>query len=557
MNSSPAILIPPAVSIPLKPRRPAPAQSLPLDRLALSPARRAVLSSLTLKSAIGFDLSQMTRGALSPGTRDDSEAEGRSTAPDALPKDDFLARLTRLLQPPLEHLTTPSGVLEWPFALLPFQITGIAALLGRPALLLADDMGLGKTIQTIAALRILFMQGEITSALIVCPASLLAQWRGEIALWAPELGVTAITGSPEARAGQWAAPRQIALVGYETLRADTEGRRDSPVLRRKWGVVVLDEASRIKNRESGVAQACRALKRQRAWALTGTPLENSRDDVASLLEFLSGDPGRDPSALLSRLRSVQLRRRKADVLAELPAKSIEEITLTLPPAQRDAYDRAEQTGIMQLAQAGTNTTAVHVFELIMRLKQLCNASPEGHSVKLDDVRERMATLSAAGHRALLFSQFTDGRFGIERAAQALRQFAPLSYTGSLSLSQRAAVADQFRADDRHKILLLSLRAGGVGLNLQEASYVFHLDRWWNPALENQADSRAHRIGQTSPVTVIRYLCADTIEERIALTLQYKNHLFRELIDDVSLDLSTAFSEPELFALFGLLPPVRV
>lgn len=230
--------------------------------------------------------------------------------------------------------------------------------------------------------------------------------------------------------------------------------------------------------------------------------------------------------------------------------------MTLPPAQRDAYDRAEQAGIMQLAQAGPETTAAHVFALIMRLKQLCNASPEGHSVKLDDVADRMATLAAAGHRALLFSQFTDGRFGIEHAAQALRQFAPLSYTGSQSLPQRAAVADQFRADDRHKILLLSMRAGGVGLNLQEASYVFHLDRWWNPALENQADSRAHRMGQTSPVTVIRYLCADTIEERIALTLQYKNHLFRELIDDVSLDLSTAFSEPELFALFGLLPPAR-
>ncbi len=544
--------LPPAVRISLKPRRPAPAQSLPLSRPALSPAGRAALRPLTLEQATGYDLSRLTRGSLPPGVgANDSDSEESSA-----PKDDFLARLTRLLQPPLEHLAAPSGVLEWPFALLPFQISGVAALLSRPILLLADDMGLGKTIQTIAALRILFLQAQITSALIVCPASLLAQWRQELALWAPELAVTTIAGSPEARGGQWAKPAHVTLVGYETLRADTEGRRDSPAVRREWGVVVLDEASRIKNRESGLARACRLLRRQRAWALTGTPLENSADDVASLLEFLTGEPVREPSLLRPRLRAVQLRRRKADVLTELPAKSVQEITLELPPAQRIAYDQAEREGIVRLAQAGPDATVTHVFELITRLKQLCNAAPGGSSVKLEDVARRMETLTVAGHRALLFSQFIDAQFGIGRAELALRPFAPLSYTGTLSRPQRTAVAEQFRADSRRKILLLSLRAGGVGLNLQEASYVFHLDRWWNPALENQADSRAHRMGQRFPVTVFRYLCAGTIEERIALTLQYKNHLFRELVDDVSLDLSGALNEGELFGLFGLRPPNR-
>ena len=450
----------------------------------------------------------------------------------------------------------PSGVLEWPFPLRPFQITGVSALLSHPALLLADDMGLGKTIQAIAALRILTLQSQINSALIVCPASLLAQWRQELMLWAPEMSVTVVGGSPEARGMQWARPAHITLVGYETLRADIEGRPDSPPQRREWGVVVLDEASRIKNRESGLAHACRSLRRQRAWALTGTPLENSLDDVASLLEFLMGEPVRDPSALRPTLRSLQLRRRKADVLPELPAKWIEEIQLELPPVQRAAYDQAEREGIVRLREAGPEASVTHVFELITRLKQLCNAAPSGQSVKLDDVADRMQTLTAAGHRALLFSQFTDARFGVERAAQALRPFSPLSYTGTLSRPQRATIAQQFRDDSRHKILLLSLRAGGVGLNLQEASYVFHLDRWWNPALENQAESRAHRMGQRYPVTVIRYLCAGTIEERIALTLQYKNHLFRELVDDVSLDLSGALSEEELFGLFGLRPPER-
>ena len=549
------INIQPAVRIPLKPPRPGPAQSVPLSRPALSTAGRASLRSLVLEKATGYDLSRLTRGALPPGTSEGGESEASPA-----PIDDFLARLTRLLQPPLEHLTAPSGALEWPSALLPFQVTGVAALLSRPTLLLADDMGLGKTIQAIAALRILFLQAQIASALIVCPASLLAQWRQELARWGPELGVTVVAGSPEARAGQWARPAHVTLVGYETLRADIEdrqeGRRDSPARRREWGVVVLDEASRIKNRESGVARACRSLRRRRAWALTGTPLENSPNDVASLLEFLTGEMAGDLSALRPRLAAVQLRRRKADVLTELPEKSIQEITLELPPAQRAAYDHAEREGVARLAQAGQEATVTHVFALITRLKQICNAAPDGQSAKLDDVADRVETLTAAGHRALLFSQFTDARFGIERAARRLQEFAPLSYTGTLSLPQRAAVAEQFRADSRHKILLLSLRTRGVGLNLQEASYVFHLDRWWNPALENQADSRAHRLGQRCPVTVFRYLCAGTIEERIALTLQYKNHLFHEIVDDVSLDLSGAFSEAEAFGLFGLRPPGR-
>ena len=538
--------ITPAIRIPLKPRRPTPAQSLLLRRPSLASAKRAALNPLVQTEATGYDLSRLTRGAL-PAGRGESDGGGAS-AGQMGKADSFLARLTLLLQPPLAHLAMPSGVLEWPSALLPFQVTGVAALLSRPALLLADDMGLGKTIQTLATLRILFLRGEIAAALIVCPASLLLQWRQEIGLWSPELGVTLVTGSPETRATLWANPKQITLVGYETLRADTEGSRSSPAGRREWDVVVLDEASRIKNRESGVAQACRALKRRRAWALTGTPLENSRDDVGALLEFLTGSPD------LSALQAVQLRRRKGDVLAELPAKSIHEITLTLPPDQRAAYDDAESAGIRRLAEAGPDTTITHVFALIIRLKQLCNAAPNGGSVKLDDVARRLETLSAAGHRALLFSQFTDPRFGLERAAETLRQWRPLSYTGALTLRERAAVAEQFRTDPRHKILLLSLRAGGIGLNLQEASYVFHLDRWWNPALENQADSRAHRMGQQFPVTVIRYLCADTIEERIALTLKYKNHLFHELVDDVSLDLSTAFTEAELFGLFGLVSP---
>jgi hypothetical protein len=196
-----------------------------------------------------------------------------------------------------------------------------------------------------------------------------------------------------------------------------------------------------------------------------------------------------------------------------------------------------------------------VLELISRLKQICNYDPaSGESAKLADIAQRLATLVAEGHRALVFSQFTDDNYGVGRATTALKEFHPLSFTGSLSPGQRVSVVDRFLRDTRHKALILSLRAGGVGLNLQAASYVFHLDRWWNPAIEEQADSRAHRMGQPYPVTVFRYICAGTIEERIDAKLREKRRLFQDIVDDVSLDLGTALSEEELFGLFGLAAP---
>jgi SNF2 family DNA or RNA helicase len=501
-----------------------------------------------------FDYDTLDESLL-PG---EATGEGDGTSAPLSQAADLMRLLAAALQPPAAALATPDGVLEWPSPLLPYQREGVLALLERKALLLADSMGLGKTIQAIAALRILVHQGQVASTLIVCPASLMIQWRRELARWAPDLKVVPISGGPSARGHLWQVPAHIKLIGYETLRADVMDLRDSPALQKPWDVVILDEASRIKNRRSAVSIACKRLPRERRWALTGTPLENSLEDVASLLDFLLLDPDSPPpqplgiTELKAQLFANQLRRRKEDVLPQLPPKRINDVVIELPARQREAYDRAEQEGIVQLTQAAGSVTIVHVLELISRLKQLCNYDPaSGESGKLADMRERMRTLVAEGQRALIFSQFTDELFGIRRIAEVLREFEPLTFTGSMSLRMRAEIVERFLAHPQHKALLLSLRAGAQGLNLQKASYVFHFDRWWNPAIEEQADARVHRLGQTYPVTIYRYICANTIEDRIDAKLREKRKMFQEVVEDVSLELTTALSERELFDLLGI------
>ena len=446
--------------------------------------------------------------------------------------------------------------LKWPGELMPFQEDGVHALLDMEQLLLADDMGLGKTIQAVAAIRILRTRREIESCLVVAPASVLDQWRREITKWAPELSAIIIRGSAADRSWQWSAKRDVTLVSYDTLRSDFGHNSQSPVMR-TWDIVVADEAQRIKNRND-TSNALKGLRRARSWALTGTPIENHEEELASILEFVDHDAKSPPKRyhpgpeLLKRHRELQLRRKKGDVLDDLPPKQVTKLTIDLNPRQRASYDKAEQDGIIYLKSLGAEVSIVHVLELIVRLKQICNADPKtGESSKLNDISDRIQQLSSQGHKALVFSQYTSDTSGVAAAARYLREFNPLTLTGDMPHHQRTAVIDRFKTRDEHKVLILSLRAGGLGLNLQEASYVFHLDRWWNPAIERQAEDRSHRIGQTVKVNVIKYSCTGTIEERIDQILERKQDLFDQLIDDVSLDLSTQLSREELFGLFGL------
>ncbi len=454
--------------------------------------------------------------------------------------------------------TRPSDrQLEWSGELMPFQKDGVQALIGMDRLLLSDDMGLGKTVQAIVALRILRAKGEIGSSLVVAPASVLDQWRRELVRWAPELSAIIVRGAAQDREWQWRASADVTLASYDVLRADASNLPKHRAFRGAWHVVVLDEAQRIKNRND-TSEAAKNIPRVRSWALTGTPIENHEEELASILEFVDHDEGEPRKrywpgpALIRRHSELQLRRKKTDVLNDLPPKLETKLKIPLNRDQQESYDKAEREGIIYLQSLGTEVGVGHVLELITRLKQICNADPRSRSSsKLDDIEERLWTLSAQGHKALVFSQYKSDASGVGAAARHLRAFNPLILTGDVPPDRRSALINRFKDSQTHKIMIISLRAGGLGLNLQQASYVFHLDRWWNPAVERQAEDRAHRMGQTVKVNVVKYTCENTIEERIDRILEAKQTLFDKLIDDVSLDLTTRMSLEELLGLFEL------
>lgn len=378
----------------------------------------------------------------------------------------------------------------------------------------------------------------VQSCLIVTPAGLVRQWRRQLRDWAPELRLSTIDGSAGERTAAWAARAQVHIASYEGLRSDLYMRAPHGPANWQWDLVAIDEAQRIKNAGSELARSVKALKRTRSWALSGTPLENRLDDVISILDFVA--PGRfDPSKMMVGLRQllaeVQLRRRREDVLQDLPPKLSSTVYLELTPRQRAVYRRAEREGVMRLEALGRELRISHVLELILRLKQICNFCPEsGELAKLADLKMRLDMIGASSAKSLVFSQFVEEPFGARRLARELAAFSPILLVGDVDPATRATRVADFERDRQRRLMVMSLKAGGVGLNLTSASYVFHFDRWWNPAVQAQAEDRTYRIGQTQPVHVYAYLCSDTIEERIEEILLEKRTLFADVIEGIGM-----------------------
>ena len=461
----------------------------------------------------------------------------------------FKDRLLYLLQPPLEGIFSGREV-RLPFQPYPYQVQGIAFLMPRHAALLADEMGLGKTVQVILSLRLLFHAGLIRRALVVCPKPLVVNWSRELRTWAEDVPFEVIGGDTEARRFAWrSSPCPLQLVNYELLTRDAEDAASEDV---HFDVVVLDEAQRIKSRDSKSAQAARALRRDRSWAMTGTPVENRTDDLVNLFAFIDPDrvPPDTPAKLLPQLTGdCILRRTKEEVAEDMPPRIVRDAFPELTAAQRDAYDLAEKEGIIHLNALGDTITVQHVFELVMRLKQICNFDPRtGQSAKLEQLQADMAEVAASGRKAIVFSQWVEP---LVLLAEALAEFGTLQYHGRIPHRERESVLDRFRTDSEKHVILMSYGTGSVGLNLQFTNYVFLFDRWWNPAVEDQAINRAHRLGQKDPVFVTRFVTPGTIEGRIAEVLEQKRALFNELIGQNGPPASLGLTEADVFGLFNL------
>ena len=407
--------------------------------------------------------------------------------------------------------------------------------------------------QAITTIRLMLHAGEIRRVLLICPKPLVTNWQREFGLWASELPVTVIEGDAARRRWQWQLPdAPVKIANYELLMRDRKFVTDK---QNPFDLVVLDEAQRIKNRGSTTSQIARSIPRSRNWALTGTPIENSTEDLVGIFDFLS--PGYLSAGMSARgmARAVGdhiLRRTKDKVLTDLPPKMYRDAELSLSPAQAAAYERAENEGVVHLEDLGSELSVQHVFELVLRLKQICNFDPAtGESAKLDRLQADLEEVAASGKKAIVFSQWVGA---LDKIRKVLRPFGPLEYHGKIPSKKRDGIIQQFREDPKSHVILMSYGAGSVGLNLQFCEYVFLFDRWWNPAVEDQAINRAHRIGAAGPVTVTRFLTLGTIEERINQVLEQKRDLFETVLSQTDKPAKLGLSQKEIFGLFDLRTP---
>ncbi len=398
---------------------------------------------------------------------------------------------------------------------------GVGFLLDSPAALLADEMGLGKTVQVVTALDRLRRSSGGLRALVVAPASLKTNWYREVVRWAPGATVRVVQGSHDDRLAWYRLPVHILVASYEQVRLDFLVRPPDT----QFDVVILDEAQRVKDPSADTTLAVARISRRRTWALTATPLENRARDLETIIRLLRpGSLHEEPTLpeIHEVLQGLFLRRRKRDVLPELPPIIDEVLNVDLLPQQRAVYDDV-------WSGRGTYADSVtQVLALITKLKQICNFDPNSNtSGKLDALLAIVGSVRDEDGKLLVFSQYVETlRWLAERLP------LPVSMVhGGMTGDERQCVLDRFTESTEAVACLISLKAGGVGLNIPTASHVVLYDRWWNPALEDQAVHRAHRFGRLEPLMVFRFLASNTVEERIDEVLGVKRELFENYVDD--------------------------
>ncbi|MBP3982151.1 DEAD/DEAH box helicase [Acidovorax sp. JG5] len=491
-----------------------------------------------------------------------------------------LAQRLRTIGTP-QPVAAPQGL---QVQLRPYQLEGLAWLqyLREQGLggILADDMGLGKTAQALAHVLAEKEAGRLKRpALVVLPTSLLFNWQAEAARMAPGLRVLALHGADRGKRYLQVADHDLVLTTYPLLWRDVEALAAQP-----FHLLILDEAQMVKNAGSRSARALRKLQAPHLLCLTGTPLENHLGELWAQFDFLM--PGflgdvrsfnarwRKPieengetlraQLLAQRVRPFILRRRKQDVATELPPRTETILRVQLQGKQRELYEAVRTTADKQVRRAlerqGFEGSQIAILDALLKLRQVCcdprlvkGTTKTAHTMeraKLELLADLLPALVDEGRRVLVFSQFTEM---LALAAELLDTLALpyLTLTGQTPPRQRGAVVKSFQAQDETSapILLVSLKAGGLGLNLTAADTVIHLDPWWNPAVEEQATARAHRIGQDQPVFVYKLVVEGSIEERM-LELQARKAALAQGVLGHDTEGAVKFSEADLHALLA-------
>jgi superfamily II DNA or RNA helicase len=547
--------------------------------------RRAAAEGLSFGAAM-----RLLAGASLAGDGAASEADRDWSATVAGP---WLAEtLAALSRPDGRMGVDPERFLQG--TLRPYQRAGVQwlYLLARLRLgaCLADDMGLGKTIQVLTLLLALKLEDarKVEPSLLIAPASLIANWAAEIARFAPSLKAMVVhpsaTPSKELKA---AGPDNMADVDLVITSYGYLAR--APWLKeRAWRLVVIDEAQAVKNAEAQQTRAVKQIKAAARIALTGTPIENRLDDLWSIFDFLNpgllgsskqfssyvkqlaDQPHSSYGPLRELVRPYILRRLKTDksIITDLPDKTEVKTFCPLSRKQAAFYQQAVDDLTGELEEADGIQRRGIVLSMLMRLKQICNhpsqwlgdnAWAEQDSGKFARLRDLAEEIAARQEKALVFTQFREATAPLAMFLGAVFGRPGLVLHGETEVKKRKELVRQFQEDESVPFFVLSLKAGGAGLNLTAASHVIHFDRWWNPAVENQATDRAFRIGQTKNVLVHKFVCLGTVEDRIDQMIESKQQLAgdflsggvelpltelkdAELLRIVSLDLATAMKE---------------
>ncbi|MBX2986311.1 MAG: DEAD/DEAH box helicase [Bdellovibrionaceae bacterium] len=488
-----------------------------------------------------------------------------------------------------DRLGEPKGPVTWPASmkadLKPYQNTGAQWLQDldrlRLGALLADDMGLGKTLQTLCFLDDLRAKGELHQALIVVPSSLIFNWQSEVEKFTPQLPLCVFSNRDrETIARRLEARDEMVLVTTYGLLMEHEDFLNQY----KWRVLIFDEAQNLKNISTKRTSAARSLRAQFKICLTGTPMENHYGEFYSLVDLLvPGSLGRiedfrrrfvntdlvtreEMDDLKLKIRPLLLRRTKKEILDQLPDKQETKVSIAFEEKQKEIYrdialaynQRVQET----MAVQGEASVQLQMLTALLRLRQACSDPAALPNVRYNKVPPKLETLMdslreivESGESALVFTQFLQT---LEHTSSLLKEAGIPVFVlhGGIPTKQRQRILADFHGMPGGAVLVMTLKTGGVGLNLTKASYVFHLEPWWNPSVENQATDRAHRLGQSKAVQVFRYIMHESLEEKIELLKDRKDRKFQSLFSTTENDVeigagSAALSKEDFDLLLGL------